>query len=204
MNAEFRHPKSLYTYIDHTEGSPKYGKLCAGPVWDFDFETFPTLGQSWVEVSDRNYTKSILATPSLLKTRNINSNGYSSPTNGSDSPFMWYPMLIKDPTFTKMAAERWNEIKDDLLAYAAEIYATRDLIAESWMYNNEMWPACYSEDNCDRHYQTTSGFCGDEYLKTFKEVIDAFHTAYMARLNGMNTFVSGQTWPVSEWQKYIK
>ena len=39
--------------------TPKYGKLCAGPVWDFDFETFPTLGQSWVEVSDRNYTKSI-------------------------------------------------------------------------------------------------------------------------------------------------
>ena len=204
MNAEFRHPKSLYTYIDHTEGSPKYGKLCAGPVWDFDFETFPTLGASWVEVSDRDYNKSILATPSLLKTRNINSNGYSSPTNGSDSPFMWYPMLIKDPTFTQMAKERWNEISGVLAAYAAEIDRMSTYLAASWEYNNAMWPACYSEDNCDRHYQTTSGFCGDEYLKTFKEVIDAFHTAYMARLNGMNTFVSGQTWPVSEWQKYIK
>ena len=204
MNAEFRHPKSLYTYIDHTEGSPKYGKLCAGPVWDFDFETFPTLGASWVEVSDRDYNKSILATPSLLKTRNINSNGYSSPTNGSDSPFMWYPLLIKDPTFRQMAAERWNEISGVLSKYAEEIDRMRTYLAASWEYNNAMWPACYSEDNCDRHYQTTSGFCGDEYLKTFKEVIDAFHTAYMARLNGMNTFVSGQTWPVSEWQKYIK
>lgn len=204
MNAEFRHPKSLYTYIDHTEGSPKYGKLCAGPVWDFDFETFPTLGASWVEVSDRDYNKSILATPSLLKTRNINSNGYSSPTNGSDSPFMWYPLLIKDPTFRQMAAERWNEISGVLSKYAEEIDRMRTYLAASWEYNNAMWPACYSEDNCDRHYQTTSGFCGDEYLESFGAVITAFKNAYLARLNGMNTFVSGQTWPVSEWQKYIK
>ena len=203
MNAEFRHPKSLYTYIDHTEGSPKYGKLCAGPVWDFDFETFPTLGASWVEVSDRDYNKSILATPSLLKTRNINSNGYSSPTNGSDSPFMWYPMLIKDPTFTKMAKERWNEISGVLAAYAAEIDRMGTYLAASWEYNNAMWPACYSE-MCDRQYQTSSGFCGDEYLESFEAVITAFKNAYSARLNGMNTFVSGQTWPVSEWQKYIK
>ena len=203
MNAEFRHPKSLYTYIDHTEGSPKYGKLCAGPVWDFDFETFPTLGASWVEVSDRDYNKSILATPSLLKTRIINANGYSSPTNGSDSPFMWYPLLIKDPTFTTMAAERWNEISGVLAAYADEIDRISTYLAASWEYNNAMWPACYSE-MCDRQYQTSSGFCGDEYLESFGAVITAFKNAYMARLNGMNTFVSDETWPVSEWQKYIK
>ena len=203
MNAEFRHPKSLYTYIDHTEGSPKYGKLCAGPVWDFDFETFPTLGESWVEVSDRDYNKSILATPSLLKTRTIKSNGYSSPTS-DDSPFMWYPLLIKDSTFTTMAAERWNEISGVLAAYAAEIDRMGTYLAASWEYNNAMWPACYSRDNCDRHYQTTSGFCGDEYLESFGAVITAFKNAYLARLNGMNTFVSDETWPVSEWQKYIK
>jgi hypothetical protein len=203
MNAEFRHPKSLYTYIDHTEGSPKYGKLCAGPVWDFDFETFPTLGESWVEVSDRDYTKSILATPSLLKTRTINSNGYSSP-NGSDSPFMWYPLLIKDPTFTAMAAERWNEISGVLADYAAEIDRMGTYLAASWEYNNAMWPACYSEDNCDRHYQTTSGFCGDEYLESFGAVITAFKTAYMARLNGINGFISKKEWwPVSAWESKI-
>ena len=36
MNAEYRHPKSVYMYIDG-----KDGKLCAGPVWDFDYQTFP-------------------------------------------------------------------------------------------------------------------------------------------------------------------
>ena len=202
MNAEFRHPKSLYTYIDHTEGSPKYGKLCAGPVWDFDFETFPTLGQSWVEVSDRSYTKSILATSSLIKTRPAPATS-SEPTNGSDSPFMWYPLLIKDLTFTTMAADRWNKIKGDLLAYADEINRMRTYLEASWECNNSMWPACYS-DMCDRQYQTSSGFCGDEYLKSFDAVITAFHTAYMARLDGMNDFVSNKNWPVSEWSNYIK
>ena len=204
MNAEFRHPKSLYTYIDHTEGSPKYGKLCAGPVWDFDFETFPTLGESWVEVSDRDYDKSILATSSLLKNRNINSSGYSEPTNGSDSPFMWYPLLIKDPTFTAMAAERWKKMSGVLAAYADEIDRMRTYLAVSWECNNSMWPACYSKDNCDRHYQTSSGFCGDEYMNTFDDVLTAFHNAYMNRLNGMNSFVSSQDWPVSAWSNYIK
>lgn len=207
MNAEFRHPKSLYTYIDHTgnaETNPKYGKLCAGPVWDFDFETFPTLGQSWVEVSDRDYNKSILATASLIKKgRNIDPNGYSSPANGTDSPFMWYPLLIKDPTFTSMAVERWNEISGVLAAYADEIDRISTYLAASWEYNNAMWPACYSE-MCDRQYQTSSGFCGDEYEESFGAVITAFKTAYMARLNGINGFISKKEWwPVSAWESKI-
>jgi hypothetical protein len=200
MNAEFRHPKSLYTYIDHTgnaETNPKYGKLCAGPVWDFDFETFPTLGQSWVEVSDRDYNKSILATASLIKKgRNIDPNGYSSPANGSDSPFMWYPLLINDPTFKQMAADRWNMISGVLSEYAGEIIDMQSYLAASWECNNSMWPinhGKYSECGT-RDFQTTSGFCGDEELLRFSDIITAFHTAYMARLNGMNDFVSGKKW----------
>ena len=203
MNAEFRHPKSLYTYIDHTEGSAKYGKLCAGPVWDFDFETFPTLGQSWVEVSDRDYTKSIMATSSLLKTRNINSNGYSSPTNGTDSPFMWYPLLIKDATFKATAAERWNAISDELQAYASEIDRMRTYLAASWECNHSMWPLHHGTYS-DRDFQTSSGFCGDEELTSFDAVLTAFKTAYMARYNGMNSFVPNQNWPVDAWKSYIK
>lgn len=206
MNAEFRHPKSLYTYIDHTgaaETNSKYGKLCAGPVWDFDFETFPTLGQSWVEVSDRDYNKSIMATSSLLKTRNINSSGYSSPTNGTDSPFMWYPLLIKDATFKDMAAERWAAISDALLAYASEIDRMRTYLAASWECNHSMWPLHHGTYS-DRDYQTSSGFCGDEELTSFDAVMTAFRNAYVARYNGMNTFVPKKEWPESAWQNYIK
>ena len=209
MNAEFRHPKSLYTYIDHyipeggnKEDNPKYGKLCAGPVWDFDFETFPTLGQSWVEVSDRSYTAPIITTSSLLKSRKISSSGYSSPTNGSDSPFMWWPLLIKDDTFTQTAADRWNSIKGDILTYAGEIKYMQSYLAESWKQNNDMWPACY-DDSCDRHWVTSSGFCGDEYMTSFDEVYNAFYSAYTNRLNGMNTFVSNKNWSASSWDSYI-
>ena len=206
MGTECRHPKSVYMYIDHSgnaDTNPKYGKLCAGPVWDFDFDTFPTnLGESWVEKSDRSYTKSIMATPSLIKTRPAPATS-SEPTNGTDSPFMWWPLLMSDATFTQMAADRWNEMSGILAAYAAEINATRDLISVSWEYNNAMWPACYSE-KCDRQYMTSSGFCGDEYLTSFDEVCTAFHNAYMARLSGMNTFVPAKDWPVSAWKNYIK
>ena len=197
MNTEFRHPKSVYMYMDGL------GKLKAGPVWDFDWLSFPTLGSGYTEESDRSYTASLMATPSMISAgRQVSS---SAPSNKDDddrkdAPFMWYPMLIKDPTFTKMAAERWNEMSGELAAYAAEINATRDLIAVSWEYNNAMWPAYYGDGKYDRQYHITNGMCGDEKLKTFNEVCQALYTAYMSRLNGMNSFVSGQNWPASKWK----
>lgn len=205
MNAEFRHPKSLYTYIDHTgdaETNPKYGKLCAGPVWDFDFETFPTLGQSWVEISDRDYNQSIMATPSLLKEgRQMadtppNITGEQPDELKNDAPFMWYPLLIEDPTFTEMAKERWEKINTSLKGIEDEIDAMSTYLALSWYYNNEMWPiqhGNYSECGT-RDYQTQSGFCGDEELGTFVEVISAFKTAFTKRYNGMNDFVPNKKW----------
>ena len=207
MNAEFRHPKSLYTYIDHTEGSPKYGKLCAGPVWDFDFETFPTLGQSWVEVSDRNYTKSILATSSLLADRKISSSvpnivGPKPEALKSPAPFMWWPLLIKDDTFTQTAADRWNAIKGDIQDYAEEVRYMQSYLAESWKYNHEMWPLDRNKD-CDRDWATSSGFCGDETMTDINDVYDAFYSAYTKRVSGMNTFVSNKNWSASSWDSHI-
>jgi hypothetical protein len=117
-----------------------------------------------------------------------------------DAPFMWYPMLIKDATFTQMAADRWNHMSGILAGYASEINATRDLIAVSWEYNNAMWPAYYGDGKYDRQYHITNGMCGDEKLDSFEKVCQALYTAYMARVNGMNDFVSGQKWPADKWQ----
>ena len=197
MNTEFRHPKSVYMYMDGL------GKLKAGPVWDFDWLSFPTLGSGYTEESDRSYTASLMATPSMISAgRQVSSSAPSKKDDDDrkDAPFMWYPMLIKDPAFTKMAAERWNKMSGVLAAYAAEINATRDLIAVSWEYNNAMWPAYYGDGKYDRQYHITNGMCGDEKLKTFNEVCQALYTAYMSRLNGMNSFVSGQNWPASKWK----
>ena len=118
---------------------------------------------------------------------------------------MWYPLLINDPTFKQMAADRWNMISGVLSEYAGEIIDMQSYLAASWECNNSMWPinhGKYSECGT-RDFQTTSGFCGDEELLRFSDIITAFHTAYMARLNGMNDFVSGKKWPVSEWQNKI-
>ena len=197
MNTEFRHPKSVYMYMDGL------GKLKAGPVWDFDWLSFPTLGSGYTEESDRSYTASLMAMSSMISAgRQVSSSAPSSKDDDDrkDAPFMWYPMLIKDPTFTKMAADRWKEMSGVLAAYASEINATRDLIAVSWEYNNAMWPAYYGDGKYDRQYHITNGMCGDEKLKTFDEVCQALYAAYMARLNGMNSFVSGQNWPTSKWK----
>ena len=197
MNTEFRHPKSVYMYMDGL------GKLKAGPVWDFDWLSFPTLNSGYTEESDRSYTASLMAMSSMISAgRQVSS---SAPSNKDDddrkdAPFMWYPMLIKDPAFTQMAADRWDRMSGILAAYASEINATRDLIAVSWEYNNAMWPAYYGDGNHDRQYHITNGMCGDEKLKTFDEVCQALYTAYMARVNGMNDFVSGQKWPADKWK----
>ena len=197
MNTEFRHPKSVYMYMDGL------GKLKAGPVWDFDWLSFPTLNSGYTEESDRSYTQSLMAMSSMLSAgRQVSSSAPSSKDDDDrkDAPFMWYPMLIKDATFTAMAAERWNNISGVLAAYANEIYATRDLIAVSWEYNNAMWPAYYGDGKYDRQYHITNGMCGDEKLKTFNEVCQALYTAYTSRLNGMNSFVKQKNWPASKWK----
>ena len=197
MNTEFRHPKSVYMYMDGD------GKLKAGPVWDFDWLSFPTLNSGYTEESDRSYTSSLMATPSLINYgRQISSSAPTSKDKAKgDAPFMWYPMLIADPDFTEMAAERWDAVNEYVEAFAQEIYNTRDLIAVSWEYNNAMWPAYYGEGNYDRQYHITNGMCGDEKLKTFADVCQALHGAYMARVDGMNEFVLKQEWPVAEWKK---
>ncbi len=197
MNTEFRHPKSVYMYMDGL------GKLKAGPVWDFDWLSFPTLGSGYTEESDRSYDASLMAMSSMISAgRQVSSSAPSSKDDDDrkDAPFMWYPMLIKDATFTQMAADRWNEMSGVLAAYASEIYATRDLIAVSWEYNNAMWPAYYGDGKYDRQYHITNGMCGDEKLKTFDEVCQALYTAYMSRLNGMNSFVKSKNWPASKWK----
>ena len=179
------------------------GKLKAGPVWDFDWLSFPTLNSGYTEESDRSYTASLMAMPSMISAgRQVSSSAPAdkAESDRKDAPFMWYPMLIKDPAFTKMAADRWNHMSGILAGYASEINATRDLIAVSWEYNNAMWPAYYGDGKYDRQYHITNGMCGDEKLDSFEKVCQALYTAYMARVNGMNDFVSGQKWPADKWK----
>ena len=202
MNSEIGHPRSLYVYMNGT------GKLCAGPVWDFDWQAFPInsgikkLDSSW----DRSYTQSLMATASHknkhYRYQPIFGSGTPSSPKTDDVPYMWYPMLVKDATFKNLLAERWNAISGILSACAYElVVATGEKIALSWEYNNAVWPAYYSS-NCDRQAAFSGGFCGDELMTDFEDIYMGLYGAYMDRLDGMDSFVSNKNWP--SWSIQVK
>ena len=201
MNSEMAHPKSAYMYIDGG------GKLRGGPVWDFDWTSFPNntniknnFDSSW----DRSYTQSLMATKSHQYNKYSSSGkklghhvygGSGDPSvNKSDVPYLWFPMLVKDDTFKNVLATRWSAISAELSAYAEEIKTTAQKIAVSWEYNNSIWPAYHSKNG--RSEATGSiAFRGDENMTSWKEVYTNLYNVYMDRLQGMNTFVNKQTWP---------
>lgn len=202
MNSEIGHPRSLYVYMNGT------GKLCAGPVWDFDWQAFPInsgikkLDSSW----DRTYTQSLMATASHknkhYRYQPIFGSGTPSSPRTDDVPYMWYPMLVKDATFKNVLAERWSAISGVLSAYAYELVVeTGKEIALSWEYNNAVWPAYYSS-NCDRQAAFSGGFCGDELLTDFEDIYMGLYDAYMERLSGMDSFVNAKNWP--SWSIQVK
>ena len=198
MNSEMGHPKSAYMYIDGG------GKLCAGPVWDFDWTSFPNndliyknFDSSW----DRLYTQSLMDTDShenlhyRFKAGWFSSAEYPSSVKKNDVPYLWYPMLVKDATFKNVLAERWSAISGELSDYAEElIMGTAEEIALSWEYNNSIWPAYYSS-SCDRQAAFSGGFCGDELMTDFEDIYKNLYAVYMERLSGMNKFVGNKTWP---------
>ena len=199
MNSEMGHPKSAYMYIDGG------GKLCAGPVWDFDWTSFPNntlIKQNFDSSWDRLYTQSFMDTDShenlhyRFKAGWGSSAEYPSEPKKNDVPYLWYPMLVKDATFKNVLADRWSAISGELSDYAEElIMGTAEEIALSWEYNNSIWPAYYSS-SCDRQAAFSGGFCGDELMTDFEDIYKNLYAVYMERLSGMNEFVVDQPkWP---------
>ena len=105
MNSESRYPKSTYMFKD------RGGKLKAGPVWDFDYETFY---------------------PS--KTAKFNAS-----FNYKNKEHVYYERLLQDPQFVAEVKTRWNAYKegfDQIPAYiremAAYIKASNELDIVKW------------------------------------------------------------------------
>ena len=179
MNSEMKHPKSCYTYIND-------GKFYAGPIWDFDWNTLPTSGNSEEGYS---YTASML---SKASTTHKNS-GYPSSPSSSDKNYMWYPMLVKDATFKNLAAERWNAVKDALETFVnVEIPMIQAKIAESDKVNNEMWPITVASWLTNT-FGMGGGKCGDESYD-FSKAISTLQSNLKTRINGMS-YVSEKKWP---------
>ena len=195
MNGELAHPKSCYTYINN-------GKLYAGPVWDFDWQTFPNVSviEQYYDnayTGGRNtynytYTKSMLADGTFSRS---SSNPSAVKTN--DKGYMWYPMLVKSAEFKTLAAERWNKVKDQIALYAdTQIPAMAAKIKKSEAENWSMWyleSGSRAGQNRWSTYDVGGGFKGDEAM-TFDNAVSTLSSTINTRISGMS-YVSNQNWP---------
>lgn len=207
MNGELKHPKSCYTYISN-------GKLYAGPIWDFDWQTIPNISviESYYDNAytggantyNYTYTTSMLAeavekSSWFSKTYYCfrKSSGYPSEPNEDDRGYMWYPMLVKDATFKATAAERWNVISGLVTAYAnTEIPKMAAEIRKSEELNWSMWKLESGSGAAQQRWSTYDvggGFKGDEAM-TFDNAVSTLSSNLNNRINGMS-YVSNQNWP---------
>lgn len=177
MNDEFKHPKSVYMYKNGE------GKLYAGPVWDFDWQTFPEIANiaNWDPQYGLDYGYS-----TLLYTKGQ----YGSSESGyrSDRPYMWYPKLFNDPNFKARVKKRWAVVYPLLQNIPAKIEALGAKNSISAAYDETMWPAeSYERSNWSG---ISVAYSGDEKLGSYDEVIDQMVRVYNIRLDAMNSAIN--------------
>lgn len=214
MNGELWHPKSAYMYIND-------GKLYAGPIWDFDWETIPNIDKLNSSYDDSytsedyvfTYDASMIA--AAVSTRYVfgipmGTTNYlyhstasalpSAPLDGDDRNFLWYPMLVKDTDFKDTAASRWSSISAGLLSHIQTfIDETAEKIAVSEALNWDMWKLGTSTSSRWSTYNVGGGWKGDEQ-ETFDSAVELLKTNYGERVTGMDGFVSGKNWPNHSYQ----
>lgn len=182
MNDEFKHPKSVYMYMNGGDS-----KLCAGPVWDFDWQTFPNNAE--IKSLNSRYGLSYTApamTEWLYSHSSPVSSAYGYPST-DDTPYMWYPYLFKDEAFRTAVQTRWTAIYPQLQAVVAYIRQQGALNAESWTVDHAMWPTAFNRSQVG----FSSCFNGDEAFATYDEVVDNLAAMYQQRLDWMNTAIAG-------------
>jgi len=106
MNSEIRYPKSVFLTKD------RGGKLKAGPVWDFDYETF--------------YKSKI--------------NKFNATNNDKNMEHLYFERLFQDRKFVEEVKSRWSVYKagfDQIPAYIREMAA---YIKASNEIDIKMWP----------------------------------------------------------------
>lgn len=185
FNDEYKHPKSVYMLIDGD------GKLTAGPVWDFDWQTFVNYDQVQAlnskyggTYSCRNTNEWLYGASKLAEEMPWWQGGGYDYEN--DMPYMWYPLLFKDENFRTRVQERWVVIYPQLLNITAKIdeFAAQNKVSDQ--YNYAMWPLTSLKNSVG------SAFNGDEDM-SFEEAIATMKQAYIDRLNWMNTQITSGT-----------
>ncbi len=177
MNREYGDPRSVYMYMDGD------GKLCAGPVWDFDRGTFQN--QDLAKGLGNSDSYRIKYDDEWICWRTQESESYS---------YIWYKKLIADPIFQQRVQERWAVIKPYLDMIVDQIYYYGETQAESYKFDSKMWPTY--RDDVKKYKSDFKDWSGDEELGqngNYQEVIGNFVTVYNERLSGMNELITSGT-----------
>lgn len=183
FNDEYKHPKSVYMLIDGD------GKLTAGPVWDFDWQTF--INYDKVQAMNNKYggTYSCRKNNEWLYGASKLAEYHGIPgiwgdyDYVNDQPYMWYPLLFKDTNFRAKVQERWGVIYPQLLSVVAKIDEFAALNKVSEQFNYAMWPLVGLKNSVG------SAFNGDEDM-SFDEAIATMKQAYIERLEWMNSSIT--------------
>ena len=182
FNDEYKHPKSVYMLIDGE------GPLTAGPVWDFDWQTFVDYdqvaalnakyggGYSCRQTDEWLYSASTLLDLGWFQTWENH--------REEDMPYMWYPLLFKDETFRTAVQSRWPAIHAALLDVESEIDRLADQNRLSDRFNQAMWPLNSTIKN-----SAGAAYNGDEDM-TFDESIALLKRVFAERLNWMNAKIT--------------
>jgi hypothetical protein len=105
----------------------KNGKLCAGPIWDFNL----TFGKAWYASYKDIYIHWEVDHDTYL------------PNDSPKVPF-WWKKLSRQAGFATRAAERWTELRTGLLdidSLNSRIDSMAEYIAEARTRNSARWPA---------------------------------------------------------------
>lgn len=154
-------PHSAYLYKDAG------GKLCYGPVWDFDYHTYTLYGDfsqnQWNGSSSWNSNENPrLRQWELLKMDNKGGNKY------------YFADLAKyDSEFRSLLVQRWNQYKNTWKnEFPKYVDMMADSIRLSESYNNTLWKKNESLTNYRQN--------GD-YTLTFQQAVNAIKTAFQKR-----------------------
>ena len=180
MNREYGDPRSVYMFMNDE------GKLCGGPVWDFDRGTFQNQERARELCDskgpgDDNYYR-IKPDNEWLCWRTQESDTYS---------YIWYKKLITDPIFQQTVKERWAVLKPYLDMIPDQIRYYGETQAVSYKYDSAMWPT--TKADIRKYKSDFNDWSGDELLGqdgNYQEVIENFVTVYTERLAGMNTLIT--------------
>ncbi len=181
MNDEMQHPKSCYMYRDGDS------KLFAGPVWDFDWQTYVNISKF---NSDSRFSAMETAAGEPYPYKFTYNGGYSAlfyqradwgtGTLAKPNGYVWYPLLFKDSVFVERVKARWNSLYDSVLktqgAVITELGTSLEQAAES---NWSIWNISVSH----------GGNSGDEFL-TYSAAIESMRTTYESRVEGLNTAIN--------------